>query len=274
MENTILEEFKNLDFIGISNGTCNYLQDRKQFLYYFYKENLLSKEYRQLLDKGFRRSGNYIYRPFCNFCNECQIIRIPVFEFKKSKSQKRVWNRIQNFGFDFKIIQPTFSYEKLWMYIHYLKRIHISTFLSLNKQDKTQDKPLDDTKTNINTYPIFYPNSFYENYKEIFLNTCLEKDKTKELNIFIKNKLVGVGILDLVEDAYSSVYFFYDPDFYDYSLGTFSILLEIEIAKLYNLKYYYLGYYIKDCSKMNYKINFKPCEIKRIQEKKFHTFVK
>ncbi len=281
MISKVFEDYKNLEFVNISNGTCNYLQDRQQHLYYFTKKNLTSKEYRNLLDQGFRRAGKYVYRPFCNFCSECQIIRVPVHYFKKSKSQKRVWNTLHKLGFDFKITKPFFSLEKLIIYLKYLKIVHNSTYknllmdnLTINTETyKTNQPILIDLIEGVSKYPEFFK-SVYEDYNDFFLTTCLEKESTKELNLWINQKLIGIGILDIVEDAYSSVYFFYDPDFQKYSIGTFSILLEIEIAKLYNLNYYYLGYYINDCSKMNYKKNFRPNEIKRIYEKNYRNFLK
>lgn len=272
MDQIILKEYEDLDFISISSGQCSYLPDRNHYLYFFSKINLPSKKYRKLLDEGFRRSGIYIYKPYCNLCNECQIIRVPINNFKKSKSQRRVWNRIERKGFYYKIVKPYVNLEKIKLYLTYLEKVHYSNFRNLLIRNGLENYLKYNYEQLLSNH--YLRQLFYNDYKEFLVDTCLEKECTKELNIFIDNKLVGVGVMDIVEDAYSSVYFYYDPNCQDYSLGTFSVLLEIEIAKLLNLNYYYLGYYIEDCSKMNYKKNFRPNEIKRINEKKFHTFVK
>jgi len=76
-----------------------------------------------------------------------------------------------------------------------------------------------------------------------------------------KGDRVGVGWIDILPDLISSVYFAYDPDFHKRSLGTFSILKEIELCKLLHKKWLYLGFWVKDCDKMSYKTNFKPYEL-------------
>ena len=44
-------------------------------------------------------------------------------------------------------------------------------------------------------------------------------------------KLVAVGVLDVLPSGVSSVYFFYDPDYKHLSLGKFSALKEIEFCR-------------------------------------------
>jgi arginine-tRNA-protein transferase len=80
--------------------------------------------------------------------------------------------------------------------------------------------------------------------------------------IYIRDsKLVGVDLVDFLDDGLSAIYFYYDPDYNKFSLGNFSIYKQIELAKERNLKWIYLGYYVKDCDSLNYKINFSPNEI-------------
>jgi arginine-tRNA-protein transferase len=73
--------------------------------------------------------------------------------------------------------------------------------------------------------------------------------------------LVGVDLVDFLDDGLSAIYFYYDPDFAKYSLGNYSIYKQIEMAKERELKWIYLGYYVKDCDSLNYKVNFTPYEI-------------
>lgn len=83
---------------------------------------------------------------------------------------------------------------------------------------------------------------------------------------YFEGQLIAVGVLDILPNCLSSVYFFYDPDFSKWSLGTMSALVEINLASrlgshVPSLEYYYLGLYIDDCPKLSYKANFGPAQI-------------
>ena len=56
------------------------------------------------------------------------------------------------------------------------------------------------------------------------------------------------------------VYSFFDPEEAERSLGTFMILDHIERAKRMGLPYVYLGYWVRDSRKMDYKARFLPQE--------------
>lgn len=75
-----------------------------------------------------------------------------------------------------------------------------------------------------------------------------------------EGRLVGVGIVDFDGDAASTVYCYFDPDDSG-ALGTYNILWTIHYCRLIGIPWVYLGYAIRDCSKMNYKTRFQPHEI-------------
>jgi len=86
------------------------------------------------------------------------------------------------------------------------------------------------------------------------------------MNYYLDNKLIAVGVIDLTEACLSSVYFFYDASYKKYQLGILSSLIEIEYVRAMNSHfpkfiYYYLGYYIHNCKKMQYKGQFEPAEL-------------
>ncbi|KAI9102469.1 arginine-tRNA-protein transferase [Phlyctochytrium arcticum] len=83
---------------------------------------------------------------------------------------------------------------------------------------------------------------------------------------YLNNRLVAVGVLDILPNCISSVYLMYDPDISFLSMGTYSAIREIALTvklrkELPQLKYYYMGYYVQTCPKMRYKANYKPSEI-------------
>eukprot|EP00180_Rhodochaete_pulchella_P000096 Plantae.Rhodophyta-Rhodochaete_pulchella.ctg10611.p1 GENE.Plantae.Rhodophyta-Rhodochaete_pulchella.ctg10611~~Plantae.Rhodophyta-Rhodochaete_pulchella.ctg10611.p1 ORF type:complete len:185 (+),score=26.18 Plantae.Rhodophyta-Rhodochaete_pulchella.ctg10611:34-555(+) len=79
-------------------------------------------------------------------------------------------------------------------------------------------------------------------------------------------KLIAVGVVDVLPLCLSSVYVFYDPDLPLLELGKYTALQEIEwvqkaSAAVPSLHYYYMGYYVHNCSKMRYKAEYKPSDL-------------
>ena len=50
---------------------------------------LTSHKYQNLIDMGFRRSGNLLYRPHCSSCNACIPVRLNLKKFKLTRNQRR-----------------------------------------------------------------------------------------------------------------------------------------------------------------------------------------
>jgi len=80
--------------------------------------------------------------------------------------------------------------------------------------------------------------------------------ETIEGSYWLGERLIGVGICDVTPQALSTVYFYFDPDESTRSLGVFSALQEIAHARASGLPYYYLGYWVPGCGKMDYKAGF------------------
>ncbi len=76
----------------------------------------------------------------------------------------------------------------------------------------------------------------------------------------MNRQLVAVAVSDIMNSGLSAVYTFFDPDHNSRSLGHFAILNQIEQVLSRDLEYLYLGYWIKNCNKMNYKIRYRPLE--------------
>eukprot|EP00762_Andalucia_godoyi_P005791 ANDGO_06953.mRNA.1 Arginyl-tRNA--protein transferase 1 len=73
--------------------------------------------------------------------------------------------------------------------------------------------------------------------------------------------LISVGVVDILPACVSSVYCFYDPAWHDAALGVVSAMCEIQLALDLALPYFYLGYYIHGCPKMQYKAGYSPSDL-------------
>ena len=71
---------------------------------------------------------------------------------------------------------------------------------------------------------------------------------------------MGLAAVDLLDEGLSAIYTVFDPAYEHRSLGTFAILWQVEEAKRQGLPHLYLGYWIAECRKMNYKTRFRPIE--------------
>lgn len=74
----------------------------------------------------------------------------------------------------------------------------------------------------------------------------------------LDGKLVAVGVLDLLPEAVSAVYFMYDNSIHKHQPGKLGALREIALAREHGYRYWYPGYYIHSCPKMRYKIDYTP----------------
>jgi len=197
-----------------------------------------------LLGKGFRRCGAHFYVQICEHCAQCTPIRVPVEKFRPSKSQRAVWRKNQDLSINI-CSDPNYFYteEKAFLYREYDNHHngHKSDYKKMSIPEAAETLRL--------------MNSGYCG----ILN----------MEYRYKGKLIGVAILDYSEDkngridAVSSNYFYYDisDEVLKRSIGVFSVLKEIELCHKMGVPYYYLGLYLPDCRKMNYKTNYEPYEL-------------
>ncbi|MBU1659295.1 arginyltransferase [bacterium] len=208
---------------------CSYLKDKEQTTHYKIIENASAASCQAFIERGFRRFGKMYFRPICPSCNECKSIKIDVYHFEFSKSMKRVMKKAS----DIKsyIQTPTMTQAHLNLFEKY----------HLYMQDK---KKWDYSPTTAQGYY----NSFVSGHN----------DFGYEILYYDKEKLIAVDLIDILEDGISSIYFYYDPDYAEFSLGKFSLYNQIKYAKHSRKKWIYLGYYVKDCPSLSYKAHYKP----------------
>lgn len=182
--------------------------------------------YHSLMDLNFRRLGPIFYRPQCDSCQECRMLRVPVADFRPSRSQRRCWARNRDVAVE--LGSPEAGEEKQRLYQGYLQGRH----------DGQMDGSMEELS---------------------FL--CSSGIETVEIRYQLEGALVGVGIADIEPLAMSAVYSYFDPNLAGRSLGVFNVLWMIEECRRRGLEYLYLGYYVRDCRKMSYKAGYRPCEI-------------
>lgn len=209
---------------------CSYLEGIQSKFRYFYIKECTKEFYDLLLQRGWRRFGNYFFVPVCQGCEACISIRQDCENFTFSKSQQRI---LKN-PLKLKITKPKVSLEHLELYDKYHRIM----------QDKKGWQ---------------YQKSSLEIYYETFVQGY--QDFGYEFGYYYEGKLVGVALVDVLENAISAVYCYYDHDFKKFSIGSYSILRQIAFAKEYNIKYLYPGYWIKNHHSMGYKEKFRPFEV-------------
>ncbi|KAF4990050.1 hypothetical protein FGRMN_8715 [Fusarium graminum] len=74
----------------------------------------------------------------------------------------------------------------------------------------------------------------------------------------LDGKLVAIGVLDLLPECVSSVYFLYDDSIHQHAPGKLGALFEIALAIEEGYGWWYPGFYIHSCPKMRYKIDYSP----------------
>lgn len=221
-----------VEFFSNPRESCSYHTDRCSHFRYFYIQQCSVEFCQGLIERGWRRFGEYFLVPICKECQECISIRQLPSSFILSRSHKRVLSK--NANTIITIARPSLNEEKLALYDKY-HRI-------MNHKKGWSYRPI--------TQEVYRENFVY-GYQSFGY----------EITYMIGGQLVGVGYFDLLKNAISATYFFYDHSFASLSLGTFNILTQLLLARDKNLAYFYPGYWLKDHHSMGYKERFMPFEV-------------
>ncbi|MFY8275040.1 arginyltransferase [Pseudoalteromonas sp. SSDWG2] len=211
--------------IGLSQKfQCSYLSEQEEQLLVILDPSCYTPTgFEILLQQGFRRSGEQIYRPHCPACKACESVRVIASEFAPSRSQKRKLNKAK--GFTLRVSEDEQS-EYYDLYERYINERHSDG--SMYPPQRTQ-----------------YDSFLFCHWMDIHF-----------IELWDEDKLIAVAVTDVMDNALSAIYTFFDPDYEEFSLGSVMIMKQIEYARRCDKTFVYLGYQIDDCKKMNYKTKY------------------
>ncbi|ESZ93942.1 hypothetical protein SBOR_5645 [Sclerotinia borealis F-4128] len=262
------------------------------FSYYARTQILQPEFYQGLIDRGWRRSGSLLYKPdLRDSCCPQHTIRLDSHQFHATKDQRQVLNRFNRY-----ILGDTYTKETARLYpksreqakkrntdFDLLERIHEGE----KEQIKTPPEPAHSFTVTLEL-DDFTEEKFalFENYQRIvhheppnkiskqgfknFLcsspisrSTQTIDGKTKRLGSYhqcyrLDGKLIAMGVLDLLPQCISAVYFMYHESVHSHGFGKLGALREIALAKEDGYQYWYAGFYIHSCVKMRYKGDYSP----------------
>lgn len=188
----------------------------------------------QLSQGGFRRSQNIAYRPACDGCAACVSVRVPVNSFEYSRGFRR--NLRDNAGIEATVVKSQATSEHYSLFRSYIDSRHSDGGMA--------DMTVLDFAAMVD-----------DNFVDSRLVEYRVKDGGSD-----DGRLIAAVLIDILGDGISMIYSFYEPEESHRGLGTYMILDNIGRVRQLGLPYLYLGYWVRNSPKMDYKAKFLPQE--------------
>ena len=228
--------FSTLHFYLTASYACSYLPNTPARSQVATPANLITREiYSELVQQGFRRSGNYTYRPRCDACQACQSIRIAAADFVPSRSQRRAWQQHNSLQTSVHSLADTPEYYALYQ-----------RYQAARHQNGGMD------------------NDDYQAYEKFLLRSDVASfivEFREPVEPHATGVLRMVSVIDLLADGVSAVYTFFEPERARSSFGVYNVLWQLDLCRQLKLDFVYLGYWIKNSSKMAYKTQYQPAQV-------------
>lgn len=221
---------QTLQFYSTASYRCSYLPEQQARSLVAAPAHLINDAvYSKLVQQGFRRSGTFTYRPYCDQCRACQPLRCDTLHFQPDRAQRRAKKRHGHL-----IVQDLplhWNAEHYELYRRYQASRHPGA--GMDEDDQSQ-----------------YAQFLLASHVTSRLLEFREPDGTLKI----------VAVIDVLQDGLSAVYTFFDPDDTG-SLGTYAVLWQLYYCRQQSLPWLYLGYWIEESRKMTYKTRFRPYQL-------------